>query len=137
MKRILIVDSDPRVCQAIHETLSVIRHVVFFAFDAVSAVSEARKHNPDLIVIDLSLPAGRGLLVVERLRLLTAFLRTPIIMIAERGARLEAERVYAAGANAFLPKPVSRHLLLHHAGRLLPTEQPQDAWRDAPQTAAK
>jgi DNA-binding response OmpR family regulator len=137
MKRILIVDSDPRVCQAIHETLSVIRHVVFFAFDAVSAVSEARKHNPDLIVVDLSLPAGRGLLVVERLRLLTAFLRTPIIMIAERGARLEAERVYAAGANAFLPKPVSRHLLLHHAGRLLPTEQPQDAWRDAPQTAAK
>jgi DNA-binding response OmpR family regulator len=137
MKRILIVDSDPRVCQAIHETPSVIRHVVFFAFDAVSAVSEARKHNPDLIAVDLSLPAGSGLLVVERLRLLTAFLRTPIIMIAERGARLEAERVYAAGANAFLPKPVSRHLLLHHAGRLLPTDQPQDAWRDAPQTAAK
>ena len=137
MRRILIVDSDPRICQAIHETLSVIRHVVFFAFDAVSAVSEARKHNPDLIIVDLSLPAGSGLLVVERLRGFTAFLRTPIIMIAERGARLEAERVYAAGANVFLPKPVSRHLLLHHAGRLMPTEQPQDTWGEAPQTLAK
>lgn len=56
MRRILIVDGDPRICQAIHETLSVIRHVVFFAFDAVSAVSEARKHNPDLIIVDLNLP---------------------------------------------------------------------------------
>ena len=53
MRRILIVDSDPRVCQAIHEILSAIRHVVFFAFDAVRAISEAREHNPDLIIVDL------------------------------------------------------------------------------------
>ena len=70
MKRILVVDSDPRVCQAIHKTLSVMPHVVFFAFDAITAVSEARKHNPDLVIVDLSLPAGSGLLVVERLRAL-------------------------------------------------------------------
>src|SRR5271169_6564968 len=130
MKRVLVVDSDPRVCEAIHKTLSVMPHAVSFAFDAVAAVSEARKHNPDLIIVDLSLPAGSGLLVVERLRGFTVFLRMPIIMIAERGARLEAERVYGAGVNVFLPKPISRRLLLHHAGRLLPSEQPQDAWRD-------
>jgi DNA-binding response OmpR family regulator len=116
MRRILIVDSDPRVCQAIHEILSAIRHVVFFAFDAVRAISEAREHNPDLIIVDLSLPAGGGLSVVERLRALTAFLRTPIIVIAERGARMETERVYAAGANVFLPKPISRQLLFAACG---------------------
>jgi DNA-binding response OmpR family regulator len=137
MKRVLVVDSDPRVCEAIHKALSVMPHAVSFAFDAVAAVSEARKHNPDLIIVDLSLPAGSGLLVVERLRALTAFMRTPIIVIAERGARLETERVFEAGANAFLPKPLSRHLLLHYVGRLLPTEQSQGAWMDATQPMAK
>jgi DNA-binding response OmpR family regulator len=112
-------------------------HAVSFAFDAVAAVSEARKHNPDLIIVDLSLPAGSGLLVVERLRSLTAFVRTPIIVIAERGARLETERVFEAGANAFLPKPLNRQLLLQYVGRLLPTEQSQGAWIDSAPPMAK
>lgn len=137
MKHVLVVDSDPRVCQAIHKVLSVMPHAVSFAFDAITAVSEARRHNPDLIIVDLSLPAGSGLLVVERLRALTAFMRTPIIVIAERGARLETERVFEAGANAFLPKPLNRQLLLQYVGRLLPTEQTQGAWIDATQPIAK
>ena len=137
MKHVLVVDSDPRVCQAIQKTLSVMPHAVSFAFDAITAVSEARKHNPDLVIVDLSLPAGSGLLVVERLRALTAFMRTPIIVIAERGARLETERVFESGANAFLPKPLNRQLLLQYVGRLLPTEQPTGVWADATQPLAK
>jgi DNA-binding response OmpR family regulator len=77
MKRVLVVDNDPRVCQAIHQILSVMPHAVSFAFDAITAVSKARKHNPDLIIIDLSLPAGSGLLVVERLRALRLLCRHP------------------------------------------------------------
>jgi two-component system, OmpR family, alkaline phosphatase synthesis response regulator PhoP len=134
MKRILIVDSDPKVCQAIQKALSVKACTVFFAFDAVAAVSEARKHNPDLLIVDLSLPAGSGLVVVERLRALPAFARMPIIMIAERGARLETERVFDAGANAFLPKPLHSQLLLSYVGRLLPREPMQSAGLEAVQS---
>jgi two-component system alkaline phosphatase synthesis response regulator PhoP len=130
MKRVLVVDSDPRVCQAIHKTLSVISVSVFFAFDAITAISEARKHNPDVIIVDLSLPAGSGLLVVERLRMLSAFMKTPILVMAERGARLEAEHVFEAGANAFLPKPLNPNLLLQYVGKLLATEDRQTIWRD-------
>ena len=137
MKRILIVDSDPKVCRAIQKTLAVIPHVALFAFDAVAAVSEARKHNPDLMIVDLSLPAGSGLVVVERLRALPDFARMPIIMIAERGARLETERVFQAGANAFLPKPLNSHLLLTYVGRLLPKEQTPSVWQEAAQPLAK
>jgi DNA-binding response OmpR family regulator len=131
MKRILIVDSDPKVCQAIQKILSAKACAISFAFDAVAAVSEARKHNPDLMIVDLSLPAGSGLVVVERLRALPAFVRMPIIMIAERGARLETERVFQAGANAFLPKPLNPHLFLNYVGRLLPTEPTQSVGLEA------
>src|ERR1700743_3256687 len=131
MKRILIVDSDPKVCQAIQKALSVKACAVFFAFDAVAAVSEARQHNPDLLIVDLSLPAGSGLVVVERLRSLPAFARMPIIMIGERGARVETEPGFEAGANAFCPRPLNAHLLRSYVGRLLPREPMQSAGLEA------
>jgi DNA-binding response OmpR family regulator len=86
------------------------------------------------MIVDLSLPAGSGLVVVERLRALPAFARMPIIMIAERGARLETERVFQAGANAFLPKPLSLQQLLSYVGRLLPREQKQSGGLEAVQS---
>ena len=130
MRHILVVDSDPRICQAIYKMLSAMPYTVSFAFDAIAAVSEARKHNPDLMIVDLSLPAGSGLTVVERLRAIPAFAAMPIIVIAERGARLEAAKVLDAGANAFLPKPLNSHLLLHYVGRLLPSRE-RIWWEDA------
>lgn len=135
MQRILIVDSDPHICQTIHKILSAMPYTVSFAFDAITAVSEARKHNPDLMIVDLSLPAGSGLTVVERLRAIPAYATMPIIMIAERGARLEAAKVLNAGANAFLPKPLNSHLLLHYVGRLLPSRE--HIWWETAQPVAK
>lgn len=132
MKRILVVDSDPRMCQAIYKVLAGISCSVVFAFDAVAAVTEARKHNPDLMIVDLSLPAGSGLVVVERLRSLASHATVPIIVMAERGARLEAEKVFNAGANAFLPKPLNPRLLLHYVNSLLPSQEWRSmAWETA------
>ena len=133
MRRILVVDSDPRMCQAIFKILSSIPCAVYFAFDAIAAVTEARKHNPDLMIVDLSLPAGSGLVVVERLRAMSAHAALPIIMMAERGARLEAEKVFEAGANAFLPKPLNSSLLLHYVSRFLPATESPKQWQEAAQ----
>jgi DNA-binding response OmpR family regulator len=136
MKRILIVDSDLEVCRAIQKALMVTPHAAFFAFDAVNAISEASKCQPNLIIVSFSLPAGDRLVVVERLRSLSGLKWTPIIMIAERGARLEAERALDAGANAFLPKPLNRYLLLQYVDRLLPAEATQNTWLDSAQSTA-
>lgn len=137
MKSVLVVDGDPRVCEAIHKELSKMSHAVYFAFDGVQAISQAHKCKPDLVIVDLSLPAGNGLSVVERLRAMTPFVRTPIIVIAERGARLQAGRVLDAGANAFLSKPLGRQRLLEQVANLLPREKPQDAWMDTMQLLTK
>ena len=137
MKRILVVDSDPRMCQAIYKILSSIPCAVHFAFDAIAAVTEARRHNPDLMIVDLSLPAGSGLVVVERLRALSSHAMMPIIMMAERGARLEAERVFDAGANAFLPKPLNPRLLLHYVASLLPLRETPGFTAEIAQPLAK
>jgi DNA-binding response OmpR family regulator len=125
------------MCQAIFQILSATPHSVSFAFDAVAAVSEARRLNPDLMIVDLSLPAGSGLVVIERMRVLPLHATMPIIMIAERGARLEAETVFNAGANAFLPKPLNPRLLLHYVRSLMPFAEPQTFSQEMAQPLAK
>ena len=132
MKRILIVNGDPRNCLAIHKALAGIPCASFFAYDAVAAVAEARRHNPDLVIVDFRLPAGGGLAVVERLRALPGFASMPIIMIAEHDDRMETERIYDAGVSVLLSKPVKRHLLVSYVREKLPKEASRGNWADRP-----
>ncbi|MEJ0006969.1 MAG: response regulator [Steroidobacteraceae bacterium] len=66
-KKILIVDDDPDVRQAMHIRLKAHSYDTCFAFDAISSLTEARKQQPDLIILDLGLPGGDGYVVMERL----------------------------------------------------------------------
>ncbi len=59
-KKILIVDDDPDVLQSMHVRLKANHYDTFFAADAISCMAEARKNEPDLILLDLGLPAGDG-----------------------------------------------------------------------------
>ena len=64
----MIVEDDADVRLGYHVLLKANHYDTFFAADGVSAVSEARKHQPDLIILDLGLPAGDGFIVLERFR---------------------------------------------------------------------
>src|ERR1700690_780022 len=105
-KKILIADDDPDVRQAMHVRLKVNGYETFFAADAVTSIVEALKHNPDLIILDLGMPAGDGFLVMERLQNIPSLAVIPIIVVSSRDARANRERAVKAGAKAFLQKPV-------------------------------
>ena len=53
-----------------------------FAWDAVTALTVARKEEPDLIILDLGLPGGDGWVVMERLQTLAPFAMIPIIVVS-------------------------------------------------------
>jgi two-component system KDP operon response regulator KdpE len=111
-KKILIVDDDPDVRQGMHVRLKASGYDTFFAADALACITEARKHNPDLIILDLGLPAGDGYVVMERLRLGPALAVIPVIVVSARDVRANKERAVKAGAKAFLQKPVDNAELL-------------------------
>jgi DNA-binding response OmpR family regulator len=67
-KKILIVDHDPDVQQGMYARLKANHYDILFAGDALSSVTVARKNEPDLMILDLRLPAGDGFVVMERLR---------------------------------------------------------------------
>jgi DNA-binding response OmpR family regulator len=111
-KKILIVDDDPDVRQGMHVRLKANHYDTFFAVDALSAMAEARKNKPDLIILDLGLPAGDGFVVMERLKSFTALALIPVIVVSARDVLSNRERALKAGAKAFLQKPVDNAELL-------------------------
>jgi DNA-binding response OmpR family regulator len=111
-KKILIVDDDPDIRYGLNIRLKANHYDTFFAADAFSSMVEARKHEPDLIILDLGLPAGDGFIVMERLKKLPSLAVIPIIVVSARDIRTNQERALKMGAKAFLQKPVDDDELL-------------------------
>lgn len=112
LKKILVVDDDPEMRLALSIRLRANNYDVCIAVDGVSAIAEARKQMPDLILLDLGLPAGDGFTVLERLRSMQALSQIPVIVVSGRNRLANYELVLAAGAKAFLQKPVKNSQLL-------------------------
>ena len=104
-KKLLIVDDDPDIRLGMNVRLKANDYDTVFAADAVSALVEARKHQPDLIILDLGLPAGDGFVVMERLKQIPSIAVIPIIVVSARDPRTNQDRAIKAGAKAFLKKP--------------------------------
>jgi len=118
-KKILIVDDDPDVRLGLHVRLKANHYDTFFAGDAFSSVVEARTHQPDLIILDLGLPAGDGFVVMERLKIIPSLAVIPIIVVSARDVRANKKRAMEAGAKAFLQKPANDAELLAVIRRVL------------------
>ena len=111
-KKILIVDDDPDVRLGLHVRLKANHYNVIFAADGMASIAEARKHTPDLIILDLGLPAGDGFSVMERLKANDSLSLIPVIVVSARDRKANMDRALQAGAKAFLQKPVDNTQLL-------------------------
>jgi two-component system KDP operon response regulator KdpE len=118
-KKILIVDDDPDVRLGLHVRLKANHYDTFFAGDAISSIAEARLHEPDLIILDLGLPAGDGFVVMERLKKLPNLAVIPVIVVSARDVRANKARSIELGAKAFLQKPANDAELLAIIRRVL------------------
>jgi len=78
----------------------------------VSAISQAKKENPDVILRDLGLSAGDGYVVMERLGNIESLALVPIIVLTAREEEFHKQLSLQAGAKAFFQKPVDHGVLL-------------------------
>jgi DNA-binding response OmpR family regulator len=111
-KKILIVEDDADVRKGMHLRLQANNYDTFFAVDAVSGVAEARKHKPDLILLDLGLPGGDGFKVMEWLAANPYLAVIPVVVVSARTGNANRLKAKKAGAKAFLEKPVENDELL-------------------------
>ena len=105
-KKIMLVEDDKDTVRAMGVRLKSQGYSLVVATDAISAISMARKEKPDLIVLDLGLPGGDGFTVMQRIKSNYDLMLVPIIVVSARDPLVNEERALAAGAEAFLQKPV-------------------------------
>lgn len=110
--KILIVEDDTDQLIGLKIRLQAHRYTVVHASDGVNAISATRKERPDIILLDIGLPAGDGFVVMQRLHNLVDIAHVPIIVISARDAASYAEQAINAGAYAYLQKPVDNQTLL-------------------------
>ena len=115
MKRILLADDDESVRKMVGRVLESESYEVVQAQTGAEAVAKALSGEPDLILLDLSMPERDGwqaLELIERIRPLV-----PVIVITARPN--QQERGKSAGVDALMEKPLDLTALLQMIGRLL------------------
>lgn len=111
-KRILVVDDDQDLVHALQVRLKAAGYEVLFALDAVNAVRLARVEHPDLVILDIGLPAGGGFAVLDRLQKLSGSGVLPVIVLTAREPEGNRDRALGMGAQAYFQKPVESVELL-------------------------
>ena len=110
--KILIVDDDPDLRQALRLRLRANHYDTVNAGDGYSAIAQAYKEHPDLIILDLGLPAGDGFVVLDRLQRDDKLSNIPVIVLTARDPQSSEQQCLESGAASFFQKPADNAELL-------------------------
>src|SRR5688572_15790984 len=81
MAKIVLIDDDRVGCLALQAALKPDHHSISTAYDAMSGFTLLMRERPDLLILDLSMPAGGGFSVLERMRRMPKLASIPVIVI--------------------------------------------------------
>jgi two-component system alkaline phosphatase synthesis response regulator PhoP len=116
---VLVVDDEEDLLSLLEYNLEQEGFEVVLARDGVEAIEQTRKHEPDLIILDVMMPKMDGIEVCERLRK-DAHLRTiPIMMLTARTEEEDKVEGLDVGADIYLGKPVSVSVIVSQTEALL------------------
>jgi DNA-binding response OmpR family regulator len=121
-KKVLIVDDDEQLLLGLAAKLKGNGYAVVTAMDGVAALAVARREAPDVIILDLGLPAGDGFLVLERLKTMIELASIPVVVLSARDPVKNQQRALKAGAVAFFQKPPDNREFLNAIRRALGEE---------------
>jgi PAS domain S-box-containing protein len=116
---ILLAEDSAQTIQVTRDYLHARGFVVHIARTGWDALAAAVAQQPDLILMDIQLPELDGLALMRRLRAMPEFATTPIIALTALSMPGDQERCLAAGADAYLSKPVRLQALVETIHRLL------------------
>jgi len=118
-KKILVADDEPDLVKMLSMRLRAHGYEVIAAFDGLQAVKEAYKEKPDLILLDIKMPAGDGYTVLENLKRSVQIRSIPIIFVSALPPSEVEEKVVQLGAQGFISKPFDSKELIARVKKVL------------------
>jgi two-component system, OmpR family, response regulator len=118
-KRVLLIEDEPNIIEAIRFILSRDGWVVETHADGATAAQAVRDKAPDLVVLDVMLPNRSGYDILTELRAEPALAALPVLMLTARGQKKDRELAERIGASRFMTKPFSNAEMLAAVRELL------------------
>jgi len=110
--RILVVDDEPEIVRSLTLRLNAAGYEVHSANDGLSATKTAIEKQPDLIVLDIGMPAGSGHVVVDRLRNIGETSDIPVIFLTARSSEEDYRKAREGRVCKFITKPFDAEVLM-------------------------
>ena len=117
--RVLLVDDEPGLREAVQAYLEESGFVVDAAANAQIGLKKLEEHPPELIISDIMMPRVDGYAFLERVRSQDAYKHIPFIFLTAKGLTDDRIQGYKAGVDAYLPKPFDPDELVAIATNLL------------------
>lgn len=119
-KRVLVVEDNELNLKLFCDLLRAHGFDTEPVSDGREAVATARSFAPDLVVMDIQMPHVTGLELIEEMKRDAELRAIPIMAVTAYAGREDEERIRAAGANAYVSKPISLARFMDEVRALVP-----------------
>ena len=106
-KTVLIVEDNELNMKLFHDLLEAQGYDTLETREGLQALALARKHRPDLILMDIQLPEVSGLEVTKWLKEDEDLAHIPVVAVTAFAMKGDEERIRAGGCEAYISKPIS------------------------------
>lgn len=117
-KRVLLIEDEPNIIQAISFILSRDGWTVDTHADGQTALAEIARRAPDIVILDVMLPNRSGFDILQDLRANPATQSLPVLMLTARGQKRDRELAERYGASRFMTKPFANSEVLESVREL-------------------
>jgi DNA-binding response OmpR family regulator len=106
-KRVLLIEDEPNITEAIRFILSRDGFAVDTHSDGLTALQAIRRRDPDMVILDVMLPNRSGFDILRELRAQPETETLPVLMLTARGQKKDRELAERYGASRYMTKPFS------------------------------
>lgn len=123
-KRVLVVEDNELNLKLFCDLLRAHGFAAEPVRDGREAVAKAREVAPDLVVMDIQMPHVSGLDLIRAMKADSRLRAIPIMAVTAYSGREDEERIRAAGANAYVSKPIALARFMEEVRALVPSPPP-------------
>lgn len=118
-QKILIVDDEPDIIDLIAYNLNKEGYLLVTASNGLEAIQMAKKHHPDLILLDIMMPKLDGIETCRQLRAMPEFKNTYMVFLTARSEEYSEISGFNVGADDYIAKPIKPRALISRINAIL------------------